>query len=113
MVIVIFIIDVQAFVTFLAIVTHIWAEAFTLSTAMLKARVSVTNTVKAMLGFSCITPAAVFLGMGLGQLLEGLAPHLRPQALPSHFVLGRLSLFVLSCACAVARVSLRVARADI
>lgn len=60
----------KTFVTFLAIVTHIWAEAFTLSTAMLKARVSVTNTVKAMLGFSCITPAAVFLGMGLGQLLE-------------------------------------------
>jgi len=105
------VIDVQAFVTFLAIVTHIWAEAFTLSTAMLKARVSVTNTVKAMLGFSCITPAAVFLGMGLGQLLEGLAP----QALPLHFVLGRLSLFVLSCVCVCGRACLTacVARADI
>ena len=81
--------------TFLAIVTHIWAEAFTLSTAMLKARVSVTNTVKAMLGFSCITPAAVFLGMGLGQLLEGLAPHLRPRpCLRISFLAGfRFSFF--------------------
>jgi hypothetical protein len=80
-------------VTFLAIITHIWAEAFTLSTAMLKARVSVTNTVKSMLGFSCITPGAIFLGMGLGQLLEGLT--FPPLSSPSFFGESSLSFFSL------------------
>jgi zinc transporter 1/2/3 len=59
----------KALATFLAIVTHIWAEAFTLCTAFLKAKVSDKNCVKIMFGFSLVTPAAILGGILVAEVL--------------------------------------------
>lgn len=57
-------------VLFIAIASHIWAEAFTLCTALLKAKVSDGTAFKAMLGFSFITPLSTLLGLVLAIFLD-------------------------------------------
>eukprot|EP01090_Pellita_catalonica_P004924 TRINITY_DN14734_c0_g1_i1.p1 TRINITY_DN14734_c0_g1~~TRINITY_DN14734_c0_g1_i1.p1 ORF type:complete len:247 (-),score=46.52 TRINITY_DN14734_c0_g1_i1:174-914(-) len=62
---------IKVLVTFIAITTHIWAEAFTLSTAILKSKVSTARTLQVMVGFSMITPVAIIFGMLLATVLTG------------------------------------------
>eukprot|EP01132_Coremiostelium_polycephalum_P010782 gene10782-13203_t len=51
------------FVTFLAIITHIWAESFTLTAAVLKSRPTITSIYKTTLLFSLITPIGGVFGI--------------------------------------------------
>lgn len=60
----------QVLVLFIAIVSHIWAEAFTLCASILKAKVAESTTAKAIAGFSLITPLSIALGLLLSLWLE-------------------------------------------
>jgi solute carrier family 39 (zinc transporter), member 1/2/3 len=55
-----------AFVIFIAIVTHIWAEAFALMSSVLKANFTDKEAMRILLMFSGMTP----LGTGIGMLLQ-------------------------------------------
>ena len=61
----------KVLVTFIAIVTHIWAEAFTLSACLLKAKVSDSNIIKSMLAFSSLGPVSIAVGIILANILSG------------------------------------------
>jgi len=62
----------EVLVLCIAIASHIWAEAFTLCTALLKAKVSDGNAFKAMVVYSFITPLSTLLGMVLAIFLTGV-----------------------------------------
>ena len=71
----------QAFILFLAIITHIWAEAFALSASFLKANQSGNFVVKLMFGFSLITPVGIVSGILLYSILAGGAAEIAEEAL--------------------------------
>jgi len=63
--------DLGALVIFIAIITHIWAEAFALSATFLKSKMEPRTCTKVMIGFSFVTPVGIYIGMILQTVLEG------------------------------------------
>eukprot|EP01102_Stenamoeba_stenopodia_P006395 TRINITY_DN1750_c0_g1_i1.p1 TRINITY_DN1750_c0_g1~~TRINITY_DN1750_c0_g1_i1.p1 ORF type:complete len:282 (+),score=65.09 TRINITY_DN1750_c0_g1_i1:275-1120(+) len=59
----------KVWVTFFAIVTHIWAEAFTLTINLLKSKFSQKKVRWLMVLFSAITPGSSFVGILLNRYL--------------------------------------------
>jgi len=59
----------KVWVTFFAIVTHIWAEAFTLTINLLKSKFSPKKVRWLMVLFSAITPGSSFVGVLLNRYL--------------------------------------------
>jgi len=63
--------DLGALVIFIAIITHIWAEAFALSATFLKTKMEGRTCTKVMACFSLVTPVGIYVGMLLQTVLEG------------------------------------------
>jgi len=63
--------DLGALVIFIAIITHIWAEAFALCATFLKSKMEGRTCAKVMIGFSLVTPVGIYVGMLLQSILQG------------------------------------------